>query len=64
MYVTKSINKYANLRFGYVDINYDYTGSGSHLGAARKISDLTPATGSMQTIKEVQNAYMSLNVLF
>ena len=60
VYVTKAINRYANLRFGYVDINYDYTGSGSHLGAPKEIT----STLGTDAIKETENAYMSLNVLF
>jgi hypothetical protein len=63
-YVTKSINKYANVRVGYVKIDYDYTGSGNHLGTPMKISDLTPQTGSTQIIEKTSNFYLTLNVLF
>jgi len=59
-YITKTVNRNANIRFGYVDINYDYTGSGSHLGAPMKI---TNAMGK-GAIKETKNAYMTFNVLF
>jgi hypothetical protein len=59
-YITKTINRNANLRVGYVDIDYEYTGSGSHLGAPTKITNAL-GTGA---IKETQNAYMTFNVLF
>jgi len=58
IYVSKKINKYANVRFGYVDIDYDYTGSASWIGEARKITSTTNA------IKEKTNTYLTFNVLF
>lgn len=59
-YITKAVNRNANLRFGYVDINYDYTGSGSHLGTPTEITNALGKTA----IKETKNAYMTFNVLF
>ena len=63
VYATMKVNRNANLRFGMVNINYDYTGSGSHLGAPSKISDL-PANYKAQTIEKTSNAYITFNVLF
>ena len=60
VYVSKKINKYANVRFGYVDIDYDYTGTGSWIGEARKI---TSALGT-NVEKEKTNTYLTFNVLF
>jgi uncharacterized coiled-coil protein SlyX len=60
LYLTRKINKYANIRVGYVDINYDYTGSGMHIGAPTKI---TSAFGT-NAIKETQNIYINFNLLF
>ena len=60
VYVSKAINKYANIRLGYVDIDYDYTGSGQHLGTPMAI---TSALGT-NVIKEKQNTYLTFNVLF
>ena len=60
VYVTKNINKNANFRLGYVDVNYDYSGSGVHLGAPVKISS---ALGNLY-IKETKNTYLTLTVLF
>ena len=59
-YITKKINKFANIRVGYIDINYDYTGSGSHLSAPMAI---TNALGT-SAVKEVENTYITFNVLF
>jgi len=60
LYVSKKINKYANIRAGYLQINYDYTGSGSHLSTP---SEMTSALGT-NAVKEKTNSYISLNVLF
>lgn len=60
LYLSKKINKFANVRLGYVGINYDYTGSGSWLGAPKAI------TSGLATkeVKEVTNTYLTFNVLF
>jgi len=59
-YVSAKINKYANIRFGVLDINYDYTGSGTHLGTPTKIT----SDFGTNVIKEKKNAYITFNVLF
>jgi len=64
VYASSAINKYANIRVGCVAINYDYTGSGSQLGAPMKISDMTLQTGSTMTIEKTTNAYLTFNLLF
>lgn len=60
VYVSKKINKYANVRVGHVAIDYDYTGSGSWLAAPMAI---TSAFGT-GAVKEATNTYLTLNVLF
>jgi hypothetical protein len=60
VYLSKKVNKYANIRVGYVDIKYDYTGSGVHLGAPMKI---TNALGT-NAEKETKNLYIHFSVLF
>jgi len=60
LYVSKKINKYANVRVGHVAIDYDYTGSGSWLGAPIAMSSAL-GTGA---VKEQTNTYLTLNVLF
>ena len=63
VYITKSINKYANIRVGYVGINNEYTGSGIHLGKPTKISEV-PASMNGKIVKETKNVYVTFNVLF
>jgi hypothetical protein len=60
LYVSKKINKYANVRVGHVAIDYDYTGSGSWLGAPMAITNAL-GTGA---VKEQTNTYVTFNVLF
>lgn len=59
LYLSKKINKFANVRLGYVDINYDYSGSGSWLGTPNPISTI-----QTKEVKEVTNTYLTFNVLF
>lgn len=56
IYVNKSINKYSNLRVGFVDINYKYSGSGWHTGEPTQIDS--------NTIKSLTDLYFQLQVLF
>ncbi len=65
-YVSKSINKYANIRFGHIAIDYDYTGSGEHLGTPTAIDNAQVIAGATTygTVKEKSNTYITFNVLF
>ena len=65
-YVSKKINKYANVRIGHVAIDYDYTGSGSWLGTPTATNDsrVVGAPAGMQQVKEQTNTYLTFNVLF
>lgn len=63
LYITRIINKNANIRLGYVDINYEYTGSGNHLGSTMKISTL-PDSYKASTIEQTSNMYLTFNLLF
>ena len=60
VYGVYNINRYANLRVGYIDINYDYTGSGAHLGEPQPIN----SNLGNKAIKEKKNTYITFNVLF
>ena len=60
VYASKKINKYANIRFGFLKVDYDYTGSASHLMAPSAMSSVF-GTGA---IKEKTNGYLTFNVLF
>ena len=60
VYASMKVNKYANIRFGMVKIDYDYTGSGQHLGTPTDMSNPMVAA----EIKEKSNTYITFNVLF
>ena len=60
IYLTRKVNKNANIRIGYVDINYDYTGSGNHLSAPMAIN----SNFGTNAVKETKNTYITFNVLF
>jgi hypothetical protein len=62
-YFSVDLNKHANIRVGYQTIKYDYTGSGSHLGAPTAIDEI-PAACKDQAIKEASNTYLTFNLLF
>ena len=62
-YYNYIINRNAFLRFGVVDINYNYSGSGWHIGTPMKIDDM-PSVYKAQTIKQIIDEYVTLNILF
>ena len=62
LYVTKSINKYANFRLGYVDINLDYTNSGMLIGTPWAID--SNQAKAMGAVKNSKNTYLTFNLLF
>jgi len=62
IYVSKEINKYANIRLGHVNIDYDYTGSAMHLSSPMTMSEAQAAGAN--PVKEKQNTYLTFNVLF
>jgi len=59
MYV---INRYSNLRLGYVYIDYNYSGSGWFVGESKKISSDMPYSGN--NLKELQSIYLKMNINF
>ncbi len=60
LYATYIINKYANIRLGFTQVEYDYTGSQNHLGAPEKI---TSSLGE-DAVQTVKNSYLKFNLLF
>jgi len=58
MYV---INRYSNIRLGYVDINYDYTKSGWFVGESVPIDHTDNPDAEL---KHLSSIYLKLNVLF
>ena len=62
LYVTKSINKYAGLRLGYIQLDLDYTNSGMLIGTPMDIDSAGAKAGG--AIKKSSNTYISFNLLF
>ena len=62
-YYNYVINRNAVLRFGVVDINYNYSGSEWHIGTPMKIDDM-PSAYKAQTVKRIVDEYVTLNILF
>jgi hypothetical protein len=60
VYYIQPINRYAHIRAGAQFINYDYAGSGSHLGTPMKLGD----AGTENEIKSLTNYYLLFNLLF
>ena len=59
-YITYEINRFANLRLGHTNIDYEYTGSGSWLGTPMAISSLL----GTNAVSEISNTYLTFNLLF
>lgn len=60
VYYIQPINRYAYLRAGAQFINYEYAGSGSHLGTPMKLGDM----GTANELKSLTNYYLLFNLLF
>jgi hypothetical protein len=63
IYALVPINRYAHFKFGYLNIDYKYTGSSFHLGAPMLIEDL-PDYMKANTIKKMSTFYWNLEVRF
>jgi len=63
-YLLIPVNRYAHLKLGYININYDYTGSGSHLGEPMKISDMSNTPMGAMTLKKMNSYYFNFEVRF
>jgi hypothetical protein len=59
MYV---INRYANIRLGYIFIDYNYTGSGWFVGESKKITQDMQYNDS--TVSQLQSIYLKMSVHF
>jgi len=62
-YYNYIINRNSFIRFGIVNIDYQYTGSGWHIGAPMK-TDSLPAAYQSNTVKRLTDYYINFNVLF
>jgi len=61
-YLMYIINGYANIRLGYVNVNYDYTGSGWFVGESKKINSSVDHADS--TVENLESVYLKMNVNF
>jgi hypothetical protein len=59
MYV---INRYANLRLGYIYIDYDYTGSAWFVGESKKIN--ASISNAAYTLDTLSSIYLKMNINF
>jgi len=57
-YASYAINRYANIRLGYIKINYDYSGSGNFVGESVNMDDVI----NPQELKEFQSIYLKMSV--
>ena len=58
VYAMYVINRYANLRLGYICLDYDYTGSGWFVGKPEQVSDTENA------LDKVDSIYLKMSVNF
>jgi len=64
-YLMYVINRYANLRFGYINIDYKYTRSGWFVGESKPISSTLNVPGAAEsTVDVLQSYYLKMNVHF
>ena len=61
-YLMYVINGYANIRLGYVNVNYDYTGSGWFVGESKKIN--SSVDNADTTVENLESIYLKMNVNF
>ncbi len=57
-YMMYVINRYANLRLGYIQIDYDYSNSGWFIGESKSINNMT----EIDELKKLKSIYFKLNV--
>jgi hypothetical protein len=61
-YLMYVINRYANIRVGYINIDYNYTGSGWFVGESQKIS--SSMVNAENTLDKLDSIYLKMNVNF
>jgi len=63
-YVTHRVNKDFVLKLGYINYDYDYSGSGWHLGAPKDLNALTPPTLGFPTYKKAGKITLGFSARF
>jgi hypothetical protein len=61
-YLMYVINRYANIRLGYIFIDYNYTGSGWFVGESKKITQ--DMSNNDSTVSQLQSIYLKMSVYF
>ncbi len=61
-YLMYVINRYSNIRLGYVNIDYRYTRSGWFVGESKKINN--SLTNAQNVVKRVNSIYLKMSVHF
>jgi len=61
-YLMYVVNRYANIRLGYINVNYDYTGSGWFVGESKKIN--SAMNNADTTVKKLESIYLKMYVNF
>ena len=61
-YMMYVINRYANLRLGYVNIDYNYTRSGWFVGKSEKINNSTE--NAQNVVDNLSSVYLKMNIHF
>ena len=62
-YLMYVINRYANLRFGYINVDYHYTRSGWFVGESKSMNSV-PEHAKATIIDSLQSYYLKLNINF
>jgi len=62
-YLMYIINRYANIRLGYIRVDYDYTGSGWFVGEPVAIDNVN-ATDENMALKQLQSIYLKMSVKY
>jgi hypothetical protein len=60
-YLMYVINRYSNIRFGFIDINYDYSRSGWFVGESISLDD---PLASNSEVKSLQSIYLKMSVKY
>ena len=63
-YLIVPINRYASFKFGYLNIDYKYTGSGMHLGEPVAIKDAPVGMDGKPLVDKMVSYYFNLEVRF
>jgi len=61
-YIMYLINRFANIRLGYIYIDYNYTGSGWFVGSSKEITN--SMENSDESLSSLQSIYLKMSITF